>query len=127
LSAPVDLAQSIWGVDGNVWDALSSLLNQCCDNDVFFSDLLIGHEIHEDCDLHDVWQDAVLKHLLNGTCVSASSPLCRILRHSSKFTVHLAYTLCTLLLATCQEKMIDLKILSLCCTSVGLDTTTIYL
>ena len=88
------------------------------------SDLVTGHEIREDCDSRDARRDATLKHLLNGTCASVSSPLCRLLARSSVSVVHLSYALCKLLLNAYEDTAIDFITFSLCCTSIGLDVTT---
>ena len=127
LSAPVDLAQKIGGADGDAQDALSSLLNECCYNDIFCSDLLISHDVCNDYDSRDARRDATLKHLLNGACasVSSTSPSCRLLACGSVSGAHLSYALCTLLLGARQDTMIDLDTFSLCCASVGLDVSTV--
>jgi hypothetical protein len=126
LLAPVDLAQHIWGIDGNARDALSSLLNECCNNDVFCSDLIIGHGIHEDYDSRDAQRDAILKHLLNGMCALQSFALCQLLAHNSASTVHLSYAFRMLLLNAWHDGMINGNSFSFCCMSVGFDATTMY-
>ena len=123
-SAPVDLAQKIWGTNADARDALSSLINECYSNDMFCSDLLTSHKVSNDRDSRDARRDATLKHLLNGMCAALSSASCQLLAQSSISTAHLSHVLCTLLLDAHQDMMIDLDAFSLCCASVGFGTTT---
>lgn len=87
-SALVDIARKIWGVDRDARDAFLSLLNECCNNDLFCSDLLTSHGISNDYDSRDARRDAVLKHVLSGMCASAPFPSCRLLAHNSMSTAH---------------------------------------
>jgi len=79
----LDPAQKIWGVGRDMWDAFSSLSNECCSNDMLYFDSLIGHEVRGGCDSHDTRWDTVLKHLLSEMCASVFSPLCQLLAHCS--------------------------------------------
>ena len=124
-SAPPDLSQSIRGADREAWNALSSLLNECCDSDMLCVDLLNDHELRNDHDSHDAWWDAILIHLLNGMCISAcSSCSCKLFACDFVSTAHLSYAFCILLLDAFQNQLIDLDMFSLCCMSVGLCATT---
>ena len=129
--APADVSQGIWGADRDAWDALSSLVNECCTSDMLCIDLLNDHELRNDHDSHDARRNAILVHLLNGMCASVScsrsrlrSHLCKLLARDSASAAHLSYALCKLLLDAFQNKAIDLNTFSLCCTSVGLSART---
>jgi len=102
----------------------SSLLKECCTNDIFCSDLLICHKVSDDCDSRDVWQDAMLKHLLNGKCASVLSPLCQLLAYNSASAPHLSYMFCMMLLGVRRDGAVGLETFSLCCASVCLDAAT---
>ena len=107
--APEDLSRKLWAPDITVRDALSSFLDECYSNDMFCVDFLNDHAIIPICDLCDDRGDAVLTHLLNGKCVSASpTPSCKLFAHGASSTTHSSHLLCTLLLDAYQNKTIAL-------------------
>jgi hypothetical protein len=92
-SAPVDLAQKSCSIDGDARDALSSLLNECCCNDILCSHLLTSHEDREDYDLRDARRDATFKHALNGlnVCFRVTSMVVPTIR--PQFHIHRIFAL----------------------------------
>ena len=107
--APEDLSQKLWAPDITVRDALSSFLDECYSNDMFCVDFLNDHAIIPICDLCDDQGDAVLTHLLNGKCVSASpTPSYKLFARGASSTTCSSHLLCTLLLDAYQNKTITL-------------------
>ena len=125
LSAPEDLPRKLWVSDATARDALSSFLDECFANDMFCFDFLDDHAVVPARDSHDDRRDAVLTHLLNGECISASSPSCKLFtRDALGSAMNLSYLLCTLLLDAHQNRTIAFHIFSQCCVSIGLRATT---